>query len=225
MYYTTFFVRARTATPGIYFDCAVDSGYSVDNIAPGVPAGFAVVCNTGSGNELVWDECADGDFQYFRIYRSSDPNFVPSPAELVHSLAGTSWNDPDYDGWIVYYKITALDYAGNESGPASPGTVTGVDGPALPQTYGLYPNVPNPFNPSTSIRYDVPAGGGVVTLRIYDASGRLIRTLADRPQTAGQKTLIWDGRDDRGRSVVSGVFFYRLQAPGYKKTLKMILVR
>ena len=64
-----------------------------------------------------------------------------------------------------------------------------------------------------------------MTLRIYDVSGKLIRTLVDGPQAAGQKTVAWNGRDDRGRSVVSGVYFYRLQAPGYKKTLKMILVQ
>ena len=95
----------------------------------------------------------------------------------------------------------------------------------IPQTYGLYPNVPNPFNPTTVIRYDVPAGGGVMTLRIYDVSGALIRTLSDGPQTAGQKTATWNGKDNRGRSVASGVYFYRLQAPGYEKTRKMVLVQ
>jgi flagellar hook assembly protein FlgD len=85
--------------------------------------------------------------------------------------------------------------------------------------------MPNPFNPSTTIRYDVPAGGGVVSLRIYDVSGRLVRKLVDGRQTAGQKQVIWSGTDDRGRSVTSGVYFYRLEAPGYKKTLKMILIQ
>lgn len=65
----------------------------------------------------------------------------------------------------------------------------------------------------------------MVTLRIYDVSGRLVRTLVEGPQEAGQKTVTWNGRDDRGRNVASGVYFYRLQAPGYRKTLKMILVQ
>ena len=59
-----------------------------------------------------------------------------------------------------------------------------------------------------------------MTLRIYDVSGRLIRTLVDEPQTAGEKTVTWNGRDTQGRSVASGVYFYRLQAPGYEKTLR-----
>ncbi len=64
-----------------------------------------------------------------------------------------------------------------------------------------------------------------MTLRIYDVSGTLVRTLLDGPQTAGQKSVTWNGKDSRGRSVASGVYFYRLQAPGYEKTLKMILVQ
>ncbi len=218
-------VTAHTTTPSIWYVSDPDSGYSLDNIAPGVPTGFAVAYNTGSGNALTWDESEDDDFQYFRIYRSSDPDFAPSPSLLMHSTAETNWNDPEYDGWEVYYKITALDYVGNESGPASAGTVTAASEPVIPEKYGLYPNAPNPFNPSTTIRYDVPAGGGEMTLRIYDVSGRLIRTLVDGPQTAGEKTVTWNGRDEQGRSVVSGVYFYRLQAPGYEKTLKMTLVQ
>jgi hypothetical protein len=220
-----FVMTAHTTTPSVWYASDPDSGYSVDNIAPAAPTGFAVAYNTGSGNHLSWDPPPDEDFQYVRVYRSSDPDFVPAPSNLVHSLTGTSWSDPEYDGWSVYYKITALDYTGNESGPASAGAVTAVEESELPQTYGLYPNAPNPFNPSTSIPYDVPAGGGAMTLRIYDVSGRLVRTLAGGAQTAGRKMAVWNGKDDRGREVGSGVSFYRLQAPGYGKTLKMVLIQ
>ncbi len=68
---------------------------------------------------------------------------------------------------------------GNESDPASPEPATGVGEPVIPQAFALYQNVPNPFNPETTIRYDVPAGGGKVTLRVFDVSGRLVRTLVD----------------------------------------------
>jgi hypothetical protein len=218
-------ITAHTTTPSVWYVSAPDSGYSLDNIPPTVPTNFAVAYNTGSGNQLSWDPCPDADFEYFNIYRSSDPNFVPSPPELVHSTTGTSWSDPEYDGWPVYYRVTALDFVENESDPASAGTVTAVDQPIIPETYGLYPNAPNPFNPTTAIRYDVPAGGGAMTIRIYDVRGALVRTLLDGPQTAGQMTVTWNGKDNRGRSVASGVYFYRLQAPGYEKTLKMVLVQ
>jgi flagellar hook assembly protein FlgD len=60
----------------------------------------------------------------------------------------------------------------------------------------------------------VPPVGGAVRLRVYDVGGRLVRTLVDGAQTAGQKTAIWNGRDNQGRGVASEVYFYRLQAPG-----------
>jgi hypothetical protein len=223
--WSVFVTSVHTSTPSVWYVSDPDSGYSLDNIPPAVPEGFSVVYNTGSGNQLSWDPCPDTDFEYFNIYRSTDPDFVPSPSDLVHSTTGTGWNDPEYDGWAVYYKVTALDFVGNESDPASAGTVTAVTIPVIPKTFELYPNVPNPFNPTTSIRYDVPPSGGAVTLHIYDVSGRLVRTLVDGPQTAGQKIAVWNGRDNRGRGVASGIYFYRLQGPGYEKTLKMVLVQ
>jgi hypothetical protein len=225
MNHTVFVITAHTTTPSIWYVCDPDSGYSVDNIAPAVPTGFAVAYNTGSGNQLSWDQCPDEDFQYFCVYRSSDPDFVPEPADLVHTTTTTSWIDPDYDGWNVYYKITALDFVGNESDPASAGTVTAVAEPVIPQTFALYQNVPNPFNPTTAIRYDVPVGGGEVTLRVYDVSGRLVRALVDGPEGPGAKMVTWDGRNDRGQAVSSGVYFYRMTAPGFDTTHKMVLLQ
>jgi hypothetical protein len=224
-HWSVFLVRARTATPGVYYQSCPDSGYSVDNLEPNVPEGFAVAYNTGSGNELTWNESEDEDFRYFCIYRSASYDFTPNDENRVDMTTVTTWTDPEYDGGQVYYKITAVDFSGNESDPVSPGTVTSIDEPVIPQMYCLYQNVPNPFNPNTTIRYDVATGGGQVTILIYDVSGRLLRTLVAGKQTAGQKTAVWDGRDDHGRGVTSGVYFYRLEAPGYNKTLKMILIQ
>jgi hypothetical protein len=224
-YYSTFRVTALTATPGVFFHSPSDSGYSVDNLAPAVPASFAVAYNTGGGNTLAWDEAADEDFQYFRVYRSSDPNFTPSPANLVHSTVANGWVDPDYDGWPVHYKVTATDFSGNESEPASAGTTTSIGEPPLPTTFVLYPNAPNPFNPTTVIRYDVPESGGELALRIYDVSGRLVKTLVEGAQPAGEKSATWDARDEKGRPVASGVYFCRLTAPGFTRTHKMVLTK
>jgi hypothetical protein len=95
----------------------------------------------------------------------------------------------------------------------------------LPKVFGLGQNYPNPFNPSTIISYDVPQGGGDVTLRIYDVTGRLVRTLINGFETAGWKTITWYGRNDRGQSVATGVYFYRMTAPGFEKTHKMVLMK
>jgi hypothetical protein len=96
---------------------------------------------------------------------------------------------------------------------------------AAPESFALHPNVPNPFNPTTSIRFDVPAGGGDVTLRVYDVGGRLVRTLVDGPQAQGTRTVTWDGLDEAGNAVATGMYFYRLTAPSFDKTMKMVLLK
>lgn len=102
--------------------------------------------------------------------------------------------------------------------------ITGVhdDARAL---FSLHQNFPNPFNPTTVIRYNVPAGGGKVTLRVYDATGRLVQTLVDGEESAGEKRVTWDGHNHSGMRVASGVYFYRMTAPGFAKTRKMVLLQ
>jgi hypothetical protein len=93
------------------------------------------------------------------------------------------------------------------------------------QSYKLYQNVPNPFNPSTMIRFDVPAGGGYVKLEIYDVAGRRIRTLINNHEPAGRQTVQWNGRNHDGTPVASGLYFYRLSAPGFSETKKLVLLK
>ena len=83
---------------------------------------------------------------------------------------------------------------------------------------------PNPFNPATTIRFDLAAPGHV-TLAVYDVGGRLVRILVDRPMAAGPHEAIWDGRSAAGSVSASGVYFYRLTAPGFDETRKMVLLR
>jgi hypothetical protein len=86
-------------------------------------------------------------------------------------------------------------------------------------------NYPNPFNPTTTIRFEVAATGRA-TLRIYDVQGRLITTLVDDVRERGiEYRVTWDGRDDDGRAVASGVYFARLEAAGFAQTRKMVLLR
>jgi hypothetical protein len=223
--WSVFYVSAHTTTPSVYYNSPPDSGYSVDNIAPGVPTGLKIVFGTGNGNQLRWDPCEESDFQYFRVYRSTDPGFEPGPGNLVDATAGTEWTDPEYDVGGVYYKITALDHAGNESAPASPESTTGSDENPTPRVFALHQNAPNPFNPETVIRYDVPAPGGTVNLSVYDVSGRLVRTLVDAVQTAGRHSVRWNGKNGQGLSVASGVYFCLMTAPGFAEQRKLVIVR
>jgi flagellar hook assembly protein FlgD len=88
----------------------------------------------------------------------------------------------------------------------------------------LHPNVPNPFNPTTTIAFDL-ASAGRVQLRIYDVTGKLVRTLVDESRPAGRYTETWTGIDVVGARVASGVYFYRLDAMGFASTRKMVLLQ
>jgi hypothetical protein len=95
---------------------------------------------------------------------------------------------------------------------------------ALPAVTTLHAAAPNPFNPATTLAYDL-ASGGRVSLKIYSIDGRLVRTLVDEPVPAGRYSVVWQGRDDGGRPVASGTYVVRLVAPGRTETRRMMLVK
>ncbi len=94
----------------------------------------------------------------------------------------------------------------------------------LPQEYVLHQNYPNPFNPTTEIRFSLPSAGDV-TLQVYNLLGQQVRSLAGGFYEAGSHTLSWDGTNQAGQSVSSGVYFYRLQAGSFEETKKMMLLK
>ena len=96
--------------------------------------------------------------------------------------------------------------------------------PELPSAYILEQNYPNPFNPVTEIRYALPEGSNVL-LRVFDVSGRHVATLVYGFQEAGYRNVTWDGTDDRGMTVSSGVYFYQIVAGTWSEQRKMILLR
>ena len=104
--------------------------------------------------------------------------------------------------------------------------VTAVeDGPQpAPDRLVLYQNVPNPFNPSTTIKFYLPCAV-FVDLGVYSVSGGRVATLIATEIGRGPHSITWNGRDDRGRSLPSGIYFYRLAAGSCMETRKMVLLR
>jgi hypothetical protein len=127
---------------------------------------------------------------------------------VIHS------NDPATPSFTVPVTLTVT--AG--------GSATGIDPDEIPSRFELHANHPNPFNPSTAIAYDLPKASKV-RLVIYDVSGREIRVLADADEEPGRRIATWDGRNARGETVASGVYFYRLNAGDFVQTRKMVFLK
>ena len=94
----------------------------------------------------------------------------------------------------------------------------------MPAEFTLYRNFPNPFNPTTTLRYNLPINAKV-KLVIYDLLGRAIKTLVNRVEETGLKSVVWDGNNDAGQPVSSGIYLYRIQAGDFSKSFKMVLLK
>jgi hypothetical protein len=215
MYYSVFFVRAATANPVVFFDSPPDSGYSLDNLTPGVPTGL--LYSTGL---LSWDESLAADFDYFSVYGTAIDDF--GTAALIAYTVDPQMDVTDEP--YPYYFVTATDFSGNESGAAGIDVVTGVEG--TPRAYSLsISNHPNPFNPATTVVYSLPSRGAV-SITVYDASGERVATLLHNAvRSAGTFRIEWDGRLDSGALARSGVYFAKLDHSGVSRTLKLVLLK
>jgi hypothetical protein len=94
----------------------------------------------------------------------------------------------------------------------------------LPETFDLFQNFPNPFNPQTCIAYNL-SGNSQVKVTICNIAGQKVKTLVDEFQTAGRKLIHWDGTDESGREVASGIYFCTLKAGEFIITIKIVLLR
>ena len=88
----------------------------------------------------------------------------------------------------------------------------------------LEQNYPNPFNPSTTIRFALPQTG-FASLRVYDSAGRLVRILVEEPLDAREYKYVWDGRDQAGAQVSSGLYTYQLRSASQQSSRRMVLIK
>ncbi|MGD1049398.1 MAG: FlgD immunoglobulin-like domain containing protein [Candidatus Krumholzibacteriaceae bacterium] len=176
----------------------------------------------GSQVELAWRLSACDESMAFVVLRAGDPGgaFETLPAEgLTRDGLGFVYRDAGCEPGTSYrYRVECS----NGSQTTELLETERITTPAIPLT--LYQNQPNPFNPSTTIRYYLPDRMRVV-LDVYDVLGRLVARLVSDEQERGDKTVRWDGRSMRGTAVSSGVYYYRLQAGKEFISRKMVLLR
>jgi hypothetical protein len=140
---------------------------------------------------------------------------TPSYAEGVY-VSGSYAYVADGDAGLIILQYTNPNGIGDDSGNSTP----------LPRSFALLQNYPNPFNPVTTIRVEVPAGETFrSSLVVYDLRGRRVRTLLDGPLGPGNHLFTWDGRDDRGEDVPSGVYIYRVSRADRVLSRKMLLMK
>lgn len=193
-----------------------------------------VVDEPGSDSfvDVVWQAAWDltSGVAGYSILWHEDP--VSQPDENIDLDAGTFAStsaELSFGQW--YFSIRAQDAAGLTGpvvrlGPFIITSASAVDPEDLntPLRTTLLDNYPDPFNPLTTLKFGLPQVGNA-DLRIYDASGRLVKTLLNEELASGFHTVTWDGRNDKGIAVTSGIYFYRLLTEGFSEARKMVLIR
>jgi hypothetical protein len=225
--YSVYVMTTHTTTPSVWYISSPDSGYSVDNLPPQMPAALAGQHTGGTDLWLHWNLGIENDLSHWAVYRGTTPDFVADEVSRIGTTTNTSYVDGDYDhDGPYYYKVSAIDVHENESPHAllSPDGLTEVPGGGRTYANALYQNVPNPFGSGTQIAFSLEKTGRV-SLKIFDAKGRLVRELVDEARAPNHYVEVWDGRDNRGRSAAAGMYFYRLELPGWKAVKKMTLVK
>jgi len=177
--------------------------------------------------ELSWDASPEADISHYVIYRDTLSGTYKPYATV--QAAQTSFSDHSVEQNRTYfYKLTAVDYSGNESAAtpelsATTGVLTSTgENLRVPGEFRLAQNYPNPFNPTTTIDYAIPAKGRAQLL-VFNALGMKIRTLVDDLMEKGNYSVEWDGKDDNGNALSTGIYFYQLLSAGQRSMQKAVL--
>lgn len=164
------------------------------------------------GEEWIWDEVHDSNNGKAVVTYNLTPG--------VHTLTITYRED----GTLLDKFVITGDESYSPNSETTPVSIEDKEEFILNDNYVLNNSYPNPFNPETNISYVLPKAGNV-KLTIYDITGREIATLVDNYQPAGNHKLTWNAKDSNGRQLASGVYFARMEAGNFVKTIKLMLLK
>ena len=173
---------------------------------------------TGANALVSYQDTEEGEIHVFGVLLGTLPEEIPAGEGALASLNFVSTGGGSQD--IRVDRIKLLDARGQLNTIAD----AVVENPAVPVSYELFPNFPNPFNPSTTIRFSLPQAG-TVKMVIFNILGQQVRILVDQDLEAGFHNMVWDGANRHGLRVASGVYLVRIQAGSFVKTRKMLLVK
>jgi hypothetical protein len=169
------------------------------------------------GTHIYWGDFSslgmDGEVSLYRRDPNSD-DFVSVQSGLPQQ---SEYLDVQLNPEFLYAYKLGINEEGTEHyfGPLLVG--------GNPKFYMLGQNYPNPVSKTTEFSYRLPVSGHV-SIRVYDVAGRMVRTLKDEFELAGYHSMTWDRRDQSGRATASGVYFYRLTAPDFTATKKLVVI-
>jgi subtilisin family serine protease len=193
-------------------------------LPPGKPDSIGVVTGSLTADSVVVDLSLDGGASY-PVRAGTLYDVAPGPPRFLSFFVSDSLITTEARARAVATSgvATATAYSDSLFLILAPVAVEQEASPAAPR-FTLFPNSPNPFNPRTTLLFELPRGGRV-SLRVFDAGGRLVRTLVDEPLPAGRFRTVWDGTDNRGAAVGSGVYLYAITTEGKTLTRKMTLLK
>jgi hypothetical protein len=213
-----FVVTAHTTTPSIWFASDPASGQSVDNLAPAQPTEFTAAYVDGQTN-LEWAANGEPDLGTYRLYRGTSADFPPDTSNLIASPSGTSYADVGPAG--RYYKLSAVDVNGNESGFAliTPDGTTAVDGGA-PVAFSLEGVRPNPASGRALVVAFALPSHAPARLELLDVSGR--RVLVREVGSLGAGHHAVDLAE--GRHVPAGIYWVRLTQGTHRQGTRVAVI-
>jgi hypothetical protein len=225
-----------------------------NNINPGTDWGFGIACN-GPNAPIITGNEIEGHFYGVAIINGAQPNvgnlsnadttddgknrflgngigselyelFNNNPLPIFAENNWWGTNDPDSIEARIVHSADSSIYGTVDFIPFIVMNPVGIPQPPenIPQTLTVYPAYPNPFNPATNVGFGI-ADRGFTEVKIYDILGREVKTLLKRKLPAGDYQLSWDGTDNDGKPVKSGLFIYRIQSGMEQRSGKVVLVR
>jgi hypothetical protein len=210
--------------------------YTYLDLAPRIPDSISVFVDSGMIT-LEWPFNTEADFNRYQIYRDTVPSFEPSIFDIIAEPDTSYYEDTDIiPDTPYYYRLTSVDNQGNISDfseeiavvPTSAWDIIEANLPYEPKITSAYPN---PFNSNVVIVYSASNLGvqpPLVTLKVYDIQGRLVKTLVDDRIPMGTYRSVWDGTNDDGQPVASGTYIARVAqwgCPAGDFPVKITLIR
>jgi hypothetical protein len=184
---------------------------------------------------IEWSTESEPNNAGFNIFRSHNENdeylkinsdLIPAQGDATNGASYNYFDSVDEPG-TYYYKLETIGLDGEACfhGPTTvTATLVDIRKNVIPENYELSQNYPNPFNPETTIEFGLPKPG-FVEISIYDINGKLVRKLISQRKSAGRHSIVWNGKDNSGSTISSGVYYYTFKAGKFNQTRKMILMK